>query len=180
MTNFNEYRIRNEIKNIYDYHPTTISRIDNPSHKGNSALIIQLKNKNMNAIQCLVANIIDQLPDVDIICTMPSSDAADKRNGIRLLAEIIAKKLAVEDGTECLYRTNSRKKSCHGNRDINSHFATLDVKCKYKMKGKRVLLLDDITTSGYSLQAGSEMLEKSGASEVIKYALAATVYYRGQ
>jgi predicted amidophosphoribosyltransferase len=179
MTDYDKARSEYNIKNICDYHPKTISRRGNPKHKGNSVLIIQLKNKDLNAIKCIAANIINKLPSVDVICTMPSSNAYDKRNGIRMLAEIIADKLAVENGTECLFRTTSRQKSCSGNRDINTHFPTLGVSNKDKLIGKKVLLLDDITTSGSSLQAGSLMLEKAGAGHVIKYALGATVWYGG-
>ena len=180
MTNYKKYRKQNKIKNIYDYHPKNISSIRNPKHKGNSALIIKLKNKDKDAIKCIAANVMDQFPKVDVICSMPSSDVATKRNGIRMLAEILAEELGVVNGTKCLYRKDSRARSCSGNRDIDSHFSTLDVRHKHKLKGKKVLLLDDITTSGHSLEVGSVMLKNSGAKKVIKYALAATVYYGGQ
>lgn len=178
MSDFKHYRQLNKIKGFYSYHPLSYRGSFNPTHDEMSRMIIALKDKNMFVIEAIVKNIIDKLPLVDVVCSVPSSDAEETENGIRLASKLIAQKLDVIDGTGCLYRTATRQRSCSGNRlDMSSHLSTLDVKDMHLIMGKNVLLLDDVTTSGRTIVACAKVLTNAGAKSIYKYAIGETVYY---
>jgi len=178
MTLYDRYRREHKVKNFFPYHPVSIRREPNPNHTRISRLIIRLKDKNNDAIQKIVDEIIGKLPVIDMICSIPSSNACETQNGIRLASQIISKQLGIVDGTECLIRATSRDRSCAGNRSsIDSHMKTMALQNQHLIKGRRILLLDDVTTSGATLVAGAQMLKMGGAALVSKYALGATVYY---
>jgi predicted amidophosphoribosyltransferase len=177
MSKYDQDRLDNKINNFFPYHKKWLNGMPNPFHAGISELVIQLKDKDKHAIQCLAAEILNKLPNFDVICSMPSSNAAETNNGIRMAAQLIATHLGIVDGTGCLFRKITRSKSSGGNRDNLSQFDSLEVRQEHLLTGKKILLLDDVTTSGGSLVVGAEMLEQAGAKTVLKYALAATKYY---
>lgn len=187
MTDYAAYREECKIMSIYQYHPMYRHRCRNPMHykSDESRLILELKDLNENAISLLAersAKWISQEDDdygVEVICSVPSSDHNTHYNGIRLAAMKIANTLGYIDGTGCLVRTKDRQKSHFGNRSLDSHLSTLAVQQPDYVRGKRVLLVDDITTSGHSLVAGKRKLYEVGAASVAILALAETVYYGG-
>ena len=62
-----------------------------------------------------------------------------------------------------------------GNRNINVHLSSIEVRGnKEKFKGKKIILLDDVTTSGNSMIACRKLLEDMGV-EVICISLSKTV-----
>lgn len=67
-----------------------------------------------------------------------------------------------------------QKKTSGGIRNRNTEIESLGMENENIVKGKQVLLLDDVTTSGTSLYAGKAILEKAGAKLVVLYALAIT------
>lgn len=77
---------------------------------------------------------------------------------------------------ECLRRTRTIEKLAYGgNRDINTHLSSIEViENKDKIKGQKIILLDDVTTSGNSMIACKRLLEEAGA-EVICISLSKTV-----
>jgi len=66
------------------------------------------------------------------------------------------------------------KKTFGGIRNLNSEIESLGIENENIVKGKQVLLLDDVTTSRTSLNAGKHILEKAGAKLVVMHALALT------
>lgn len=70
---------------------------------------------------------------------------------------------------------NAPKSQYQGdNRNIYDQFRTLHVNELYRtrLNGKRVLILDDFATAGFSLETARQMLLKAGASSVITLAIA--------
>lgn len=61
-----------------------------------------------------------------------------------------------------------------GKRDINIHLSSIEIDNEVAVKGKVVLLVDDVTTTGNSLLACEQILLDSGALFVVKLALAKT------
>ena len=179
MTDFTKYRRKHLIQSLYPYHRKyqCWMRVPNPQHNGWSAQIIRVKNGDESAINRMAASLVKELPLADVICTVPSSDAGNRYNGIRKTAMIVAEIRGMIDGTGCLFRKTSKPKSHEGGRDPESHYKTLGIDHADLIKGKRVILLDDVTTSGRSLVTGAEVLKAAGAADVIKYALGETVYY---
>jgi ComF family protein len=50
--------------------------------------------------------------------------------------------------------------------------------CDVDLKGKTVLLIDDIVTTGASMAVGTRLLRKMGAAEVYAFAIASDIYNR--
>ncbi len=67
-----------------------------------------------------------------------------------------------------------QKKSTGGKRDLTSEVESLTIVNESIVKDKQILLLDDVTTSGASLNAGKLRLEKAGAKLVVMFALGLT------
>ncbi len=84
-------------------------------------------------------------------------------------------KVLIIDGTSVIKRIKEMpKKTSGGIRDLSTEIESLKVENENIIKGKQVLLLDDVTTSGTSLIAGKHILEKVGAKIVVMHALALT------
>lgn len=74
-----------------------------------------------------------------------------------------------------LRHTEAPKSQYQGDqRNIYDQFRTLQVNDRYKerIQGKRILVLDDFTTEGYSLETARHMLLRAGASKVYGVAMA--------
>jgi hypothetical protein len=86
----------------------------------------------------------------------------------------------ISNGTDVLVRTKTvTPKHLGGIRgDINYEMESLYVQDADLIRGKEVLLLDDVTTSGASLKAGKELLLRAGAKLVVPFALGETWSYR--
>lgn len=185
MTTFDSYRDAHNIHAMYRYHPKYFRRSPNPKHYRSceSELILRLKDLDRNAIRQMSERLAmrisqsDQNYGVEVICSFPSSNHRTHFNGIRLAAMEVAKFLDYVDGTGCLVRFEDKPKAHFGRRSLENNLATLTIEQPEYIRGKRVLLVDDITTSGHSLVAGEQKLLEAGASDVVKLALGETIYY---
>lgn len=109
-----------------------------------------------------------------VICVVPSHECGITPSGIRTIAKNLCCSPII-DGTYVIKRIKKMpKKTSGGTRNLNSEIESLGIENGNIVKGKQVLLLDDVTTSGTSLYAGKHILEKAGAKLVIMHALAHT------
>lgn len=110
-----------------------------------------------------------------VICVIPSSEEGLIDSSIRSIAKDLCVNNIV-DGTSCLVRKYTiPKKHLGGDRDINKEINSLELKDKEIIKDQLILLIDDITTTGTSLNAGIDILKMGGARKVVALALAKTV-----
>lgn len=148
-----------------------------PNEKCNdehSARILGVKSRRKEDIIHFYKKISPFVSNEIVVCSFPSSDHKNMETGIREIAQLVTKEKGV-DGTDCLVRWKSREKSSHGGeRNVQSHLQTLKVVHHEKIKGKHILLLDDVATSGSSLGAGEQLLLEAGALHVTKFALGKT------
>ena len=109
------------------------------------------------------------------MCVMPSSRKGTRPSGIRTIAESLCSSRVI-NGTDCILRTeNVPKKHLGGKRDVEAEIGSLGVQNENKIRGKTILLLDDVTTTGATFEAGTYLLKKSGAMDVIALALSKTI-----
>ena len=95
-------------------------------------------------------------------------------SGIRTIAKRLCSHPII-DGTEVISRAfEMPKKAIGGSRDLQAEIESLTVRNKSTVKGRQVLLLDDVTTTGTSLKAGKYLIERAGAKIVALLALAET------
>lgn len=110
------------------------------------------------------------------VTAVPSHDPATGiGTGVRLLAKQVASKIGAADGREFLRRTVAIPKLAHGgDRSVQVHLNSLVAEQPHRYKDGRVLVIDDIMTSGNSFVACRQLLLAAGASEVICVALGKT------
>jgi predicted amidophosphoribosyltransferase len=112
-----------------------------------------------------------------IICVIPSSNKGLEETSIRKIAKNICG-INRLDGTSCLVRKYTvPKKHLNGKRNISDEKKSISVENKHIIKDKIIVLLDDITTTGTSMKACTELLLEADAKKVFGLAIAQTVSY---
>lgn len=121
---------------------------------------------------------LDYYANQYIFCLVPSHNAGtDNKQGIHMFSRW-ARFIRNEFDKDIIIRTNDIE-SLHsgGDRAIEAQLQSL--KINKNVKGKRIVVMDDITTTGHSLEACKILLEQAGAKEVILFAFGKTrSYYR--
>ena len=142
-----------------------------------SKMILALKNSQQYAIEYYSKRLNELLSkDAFVICVVPPSKASNSPDsGIHSVARNLCKSGLRLDGTKVLLRRVSiSKKSFGGSRDLSVDLNSVVVSDPGLIKGRRVLLLDDVTTTGNSLKACKHLLELHTPIEVLTFALAKT------
>lgn len=119
-------------------------------------------------------------PDHDwIICVVPASRKAREPSGIRQVAKMVCEKSYI-DGLHVIERifdhSPSYKNKKSSIRDFETELASLRITDTELIKGRSILLLDDVTTEGNSLEAAKSLLLSHGAKQVLPFALGKTSY----
>lgn len=108
------------------------------------------------------------------IVVVPSHDPIKIDSGIKLLAEKLAANGRI-DATSCLKRyMKVDKKSFGGARSLDVDSKSIKVVNKHLIQNKAIMLLDDVRTTGGSLDACSQLLKDAGARIVKQVVLAQT------
>lgn len=149
---------------------------DYPPH---SQRTLRLKMQKAPAINRFHTFLSEKLP-VDrweVIAIVPSSNPAKTQSGIRDLALRLAASRGLGDATGCLVR-HTKVPALHdgGSRAAIIHVNSMAVANAHLIQGQRVLLIDDVMTSGNSLIVGRDKLLAAGAASVDMLALAKTTY----
>jgi len=106
-------------------------------------------------------------------CCVPSHlSETDNKNGIYMFSRW-CKPIRDHFDKDLLVRTHDIE-SLHsgGDRDKSVHLSSLKV--NKSVSGKRVVVMDDITTTGHTLEACKSLLMKAGAKEVYLFSFAKT------
>lgn len=170
----NSYDLRSARFYLDNYHP--YCQGNNPKFNGFSRLILDVKKQIPSAILYFTTKLrpILSFKEEYVICVMPSHELGSNPSGIKTIAKNLCCPPII-DGTDVIIRVKEmQKKSTGGSRDLDSEIASITIRNESIVKGKQVLLLDDVTTSGTSLNAGRLILEKAGAMLVVMHALALT------
>ncbi|HLH88069.1 MAG TPA: phosphoribosyltransferase [Xanthobacteraceae bacterium] len=153
-----------------DYLPWNVHRANGGSRENyppHSGLILDLKKAGANAVKHFKEMIAPELSDGIVIVTVPSHDPAKPGKGLQSLAAALAESGSRVDGSACLVRSEKIEKLAHGgDRSKEVHLKSVTVAKPELIKGKEVLLLDDVTKTGNSLEACQELLVKAGAKSV--------------
>jgi len=149
--------------------------------------ILNLKNRPARvasefAARELYITLFKAYPQLDlsntVVAFIPRSGVSMKKHGFDHM-KAIACRLARMMGTEavrCIKRIGNspeQKNLTSAEREINAK-NTLRLRKNGRIKGKTVVLIDDIITTGTSIGTAAELLEKGGAGRVIAITFART------
>ena len=139
-------------------------KILNPYHDQFSKKILDLKRNSESRIDYFMQELNPRMGSNFAIVVVPSSDP-EKQQGIRTLGIKLANAAPGRvDANGCLVRTRSLPEEYK--RDINYQLQSINVTDTDLITGRKVLLLDDVSTSGISLEACKKLLLDAGAVEV--------------
>ncbi len=159
-----------------DYIPWWLQRETGQRHSY-SGRLLDLKQSQRASLESFTALVTGDLAKTYVgVTAVPSHDPANGiGTGVRLLAKQVAAKIGATDGRAFLRRT-VKIEPLHGGGDraVQVHLDSIAAEQPHLYQGGRVLLLDDIMTSGNSLVACRRLLLAAGASEVICVALGRT------
>lgn len=125
--------------------------------------LIQLSNNDKSIFEgrCLVV--------------VPSHTEGKWSQPLQKMAKKLCLELDMTDYSQALERVKEHEKlATGGDRSIESHISTMKVNSEYDIKGKKVIVLDDVTTSGNSLLASVMLLKDAGADSVSAIAIGKT------
>lgn len=163
-------RYWNGIAVFGDYLPWGVHKAnggDSSSYPAYSGRILDLKGKNKAAVAHFAGMIEPELRGGIVIVTVPSHDPAKGSGGLGLLAAALADRQGRVNGAECLVRKEKIVKLAHGgDRDKSVHLKSVIVARPSLIRGRDVLLVDDVAKTGNSLEACRELLLKAGARTV--------------
>lgn len=180
---------KEEVTGIYylcNYEPYKVwngfEMVKNTSfNKNNGGRLLDLKDIKENAISYYTGEFDRELKEIlnshkDICIAIVPSHKPDKKNsGIKEVAKKLIKKYNLVDATECLVRYIEIDKLAHGgDRSIETHLNSIKVENPHLINDSRIIIMDDITTSGNSLLACKQLLEEANAKKVICVAVGKT------
>jgi hypothetical protein len=140
------------------------TRDDYPPYSGR---ILDLKDGNADAVAHFKAQIEPELPNGIAIAVVPGHDPAGSGKGLKALAAELAKGGGRVDASGALVRTQKITKLAHGgDRNEEVHLKSVGIANASLIKGKDVLLLDDVCKTGNSLRACEKILRDAGARSV--------------
>ena len=156
---------------------------------GTQQLILDLKfNNNLDRIKiihrildkALIENVdlIKLIKKIDIATAVPLHNERESKRGFNQVELIFNDWLQQQNisterlllrtkATEHLYNLNLKERQ----KELNGAFALIEV-AKDNIKGKRILILDDIFTTGTTMSNCAEILKLNGAAEIYGLALA--------
>lgn len=112
-----------------------------------------------------------------MVCVIPGHKASTFNASSTVeFANKCIKRFGCEDGINTLlrYETIEPKHKTPGKRTEDVDLNSIGVNKNINIKDKKIILIDDITTSGSSLDVGKKLLYNSGAKQVICFAFGKT------
>ena len=164
-----------------EYHPYYDG--NNPNHYpgSDSQSLVYLKmgyeNDNIEDLQQRIKDWLKGILDNKdiVIAIAPGHSPQSSPNFLHDIVESLIHG-NVKDGRDLLIRTRKVPKSAHGGpRDQDLHEDTIEVTDPSKVKDKVVYIIDDVWTTGSTLQACASLMREAGASDVKLFAVGKTV-----
>lgn len=153
-----------------------VDRTRNQAFDMFSGRILDVKDKKEKGISYFYQQLDEEICKGVTICVVPSHTEGDTNDsGVAELARRLAGNGRV-DKVDYLLRTKTIDKLAHGgSRDIRAQLDSIGVNPSMSVEGDVVLIVDDVTTSGASLEACRQILLEHGARRVAMLALGQSV-----
>ena len=147
-------------------------------HDNSYTILRALKERDPWYIDFLsdrLISVLDKKKEITL-CRIPSA-TKDKISGCDDLINVLASKSPLlTDGSKCLQRIESILPAHQGGkRDFDQHIKTTEIFNSHLIENKNVLLIDDITTSGTSIDAFTHMLLRTRPKTLTTFVYGITI-----
>ena len=149
----------------------------NPAFDDYSSQILDLKRGRWSALAYFKPLLDDVIARDARIVTVPSHECDTVPSGIRRLGQRLSALGARVDMTSAIERhTTVRASHKGGKRSVKLHLKSCRLRAESAelIRGQRVVLLDDVRTSGSSIDACLELLNEAGPAELTYVVLGQT------
>lgn len=191
---FSAFGIAHQTICLIDYHPYRVlkdgDKVKNPKFGVECGQLLDVKGDQagrnfraaVSAFGSRLAKALKEDPalaryaSVDI-AIIPKSEAGKVSPGLIAVAErlTVLDKRFVLPRPQILTRTKTIEKLANGgNRAMHIHYDSIDAEIPVARRGRAVLLLDDIGTTGNSIMACANLIYGAGASRVFPAVLGRT------
>ena len=157
------------------YHPYRLpdgSRNPKFSEDRISGLILDVKDGKEKGLNFFFNALQPEIESNVTICVVPSHEASDANtSGIAKLAKRLASVDRIDKIDFLLRGKTISKLATGGERSYQNQIDSIKVNPNMSVSGDVILLVDDVTTSGKSLQACRDILLENGATRVAMFAL---------
>lgn len=107
------------------------------------------------------------------VCIVPSHNRGGYGVYLKELAKDLCEKFGMINNWDIIYRTKDKTKSTAGGvRTVSAHLETLGLRREINIEGNAIVILDDITTSGVSLEAAKQVVLETGIKSKYVYKIA--------
>jgi predicted amidophosphoribosyltransferase len=143
-----------------------------------SRMVLRLKDGFSDALLYFEPLLKAALPNDHVLVIVPSHDPAVVNSPVRKLVQRVCRSnITLTDATRCVKRTCLRPKlSRGGDRSVAGHLNSLSIADAYLIRGRKVIIIDDVSTTGNSIKAVSQLVLGAGAASVRAITLAQTTY----
>lgn len=104
-----------------------------------------------------------------VVCHVPTAPSRIRERGFdhaKLLAKQLSKLLRIKEEEYLLRLTNTRQVGASRTQRVKQTKEAFSARQSDEIKGKNVLLVDDVMTTGATLSASANLLRKAGAKSV--------------
>ena len=174
-----KHKCQKDLKNLDDW-KTKFTFIPNYNvdHDNSYMILRALKERDSWYIDFLsdrLFSILDKKKEITF-CRIPSA-TKDKISGCDdLINAVVLKSSLFIDGSKCLQRIESISPAHQGGiRDFNQHMKTTKIINSNLIENKNVLLIDDITSSGISIDAFTQILINAKPKTLTTFVFGSTI-----
>lgn len=156
---------------------------DNYTYRNSYFSFIALKKGNYNRtykfnFPAAINNFLNYFGSEWYLCTVPSHEkTTNESNGVSKVVDMIYSGIKPQKCYSLIQRKYEvKRKHLANNRnfDVDAEIRSLNINPTMTIKNKKIIVIDDITTTGVSLMACKKLLLSAGAKEVVVVAIGKT------
>jgi acyl carrier protein len=161
---------------VGEYFPKRFGR--SKHRAGASRAVLSLKSEETAGVRYFERKLRDCIAPGDAVIAVPGHTAGAASGGLR---DLIAELDGLDDLSDCLVRTadvpssHMARSEGYARPTEALHRETLAVVSPGRIRGRTILLMDDVLTTGATLCAAASVLRRAGAAQVCCLALTRTV-----